>query len=355
MADKESPKGLDRFSGTGGEWLKGEGPEADIVISTRVRLARNVEGFPFMTKISPQQKTELERLLRETVLEAQVAEGALYVDLDACADIDRQFLVERHLISRDLAGAQGPRGVMIDRQETMSIMVNEEDHLRLQVIQSGLQLDKCWEMADRADDQVARKVQYVFSSRWGFLTVCPTNVGTGLRVSVMMHLPALVITKHIDKVFDAVTKINLAVRGLYGEGTQALSDFFQISNQTTLGKPETAILDTLRSVVPQIIKYEREARNTLMLKDRIRLEDRVGRAYGILKHARSISSEETLEKLSALRLGVNLGLIGGADIRTVNELFILTQPAHLQKLRHEELEAAHRDVVRADFIRSRLA
>ncbi|MBI4230524.1 MAG: protein arginine kinase [Planctomycetes bacterium] len=345
---------IGRFAGTAGEWLRGAGPEADIVISTRIRLARNVDGFPFQTRANPEQRRELADLLQGALKEVLTKERPLYVDVEKALDLDRQFLVERHLISRDLAGGEGPRGVVVTPPEDVSVMINEEDHVRLQVLHTGYQVRDTWKRADALDDALQERLPPAFSSRLGYLTACPTNVGTGLRVSVMVHLPALVITKHIEKVFYAMSKINLAVRGLYGEGTQAASDFFQISNQVTLGKTEEEILKTLESVLPEVVRYEREARQSLQRDNPSRLEDRVWRAYGVLAHARTITSEEALEKLSALRLGVNLGLVGGVDIQAVNELFILTQPAHLQKLRKDELEPAARDVARAEYLRERL-
>ncbi len=345
---------MDPLSGTVGEWLKGTGPESDIVISTRVRLARNVKGEPFVNRASAAQRAKLERGLREAVEASGVLAKMLYFDMTSASEIDRAFLVERHLISRDLAGGEGPRGVAVNPSENVSIMINEEDHLRIQVIKSGLQTRPTWNRIDRIDDTIEKSVSYAFSPQLGYLTACPTNVGTAMRVSVMMHLPALVITKEIERVFYAVSKINLAVRGLFGEGSQAASDFFQISNQIALGRTEEQILQTIESVIPNVVEYERRSRDALLKESRAKLEDRVWRAYGILKNARMISSEETMEKLSALRLGVNLGLVRDVDIKTVNEFFILTQPAHLQKNAHRILEPKERDAVRADYIRRKL-
>ncbi len=351
---------FDHFRSSLGEWLTGAGPEADIVISTRVRLARNIVDFPFLTKAQPRQKTELERLLREKIATAGIAEtptpGAeiLYANLQETAALDRLCLVERHLISKDLASGEGDRGVALGRRETVSIMVNEEDHLRIQVLRSGFQPDEAWAQISEIDDRLERLLNYAFSPQFGYLTACPTNCGTGLRVSVMLHLPALVMTKQIEKVFQAVSKINLAVRGFYGEGTHASGDFYQISNQMTLGRGEADILKQLKDVVPQIIKYERSIRETLVAENKKTLEDRVWRAYGMLRSARTITSEETMDLLSAVRMGVNLGLIDNIKIDTVNQLFIQTQPAHLQKLEGRKLDSPERDIARATFIRGRL-
>ncbi|MFH1022418.1 MAG: protein arginine kinase [Planctomycetota bacterium] len=337
-----------------GEWLRGTGPESDIVISSRIRLARNIVQFPFSAKLEPARKAELTEFLRERILEVKLARDLMYMDLEELLPVDRQYLVERHLISRELADASGKRGVAVGARETMSIMVNEEDHLRIQVLRSGFQLGSTWEKTDRIDNTLEKVLDYAFSPQLGYLTSCPTNAGTGLRSSVMMHLPALVMTKQIEKVFHAVIRISLAVRGLYGEGTQATGDFYQISNQVTLGKSEEEILENIESVVPQIIRYERKTRDALLKDSRQFLEDRVWRAYGMLKNAHIISSEESLHHLSALRLGVNLGLVKGLEMPTVNELVILTQPAHLQKVEKHELSAPERDVKRAALIREKL-
>src|SRR5207248_7323830 len=226
------------------------------------------------------------------------------------------------LISRELASAEGPRGVAVGPKETVSLMINEEDHLRLQVMRSGFALDEAWQDIDRLDDHVESRVNYAFSEEFGYLTACPTNVGTGMRASVMLHLPALVLTKQVEKVFRALQKINLAVRGLYGEGTRASGDFYQISNQVTLGKAETTILGEIREVIPQIISYEKQARETLVHEMRQALQDKVSRAYGTLCSATMISSEETMDLLSSVRLGINTNLLDEISIPAVNELFI---------------------------------
>jgi len=278
----------------------------------------------------------------------------LYLDLEGMAPIDRQFLVERHLISREHADRRGARAVAIDSGERFSVMSNEEDHLRIQVMQSGLDLTAAWEQINQIDDLIEQKVTYAFHERLGYLTACPTNVGTGMRVSVMLHLPALVITRQIDKVFRSLQKISLAVRGLYGEGSQAMGDFYQISNQITLGRSEQDLIKQVGDIVPKIIGYERQARDFLIRESHENLHDRVSRAYGILRTAQTISSEETMHLLSSVRMGVNLGLIEDLEIPTVNDLFIHTQPAHLQKLSGVELETADRNIERARYLRRHL-
>ncbi len=345
---------LDDLAQKNGEWLRGGGPEADIVISSRIRLARNLADFPFVSRATARDRTQIEQAIRQCTLDI-VAEGdLLYVNVEQIEGVDRQFLVERHLISREHAESQGARAVAIDPREKFSLMINEEDHLRIQVMQSGLNLESVWEQINRIDDIIEEKVTYAFHERLGYLTACPTNVGTGMRVSVMLHLPALVITRQIDKVFRSLQKISLAVRGLYGEGSQATGDFYQISNQVTLGNSEQELIQQIGNIVPEIIDYERQARQFLVKESRENLHDQVSRAYGILRTARTISSEETMHLLSSVRMGVNLGLIDDLDIPAINDMFIHTQPAHLQKLSGAELNTADRDIERAEYLRRHL-
>ncbi len=346
---------LDHLTHTSGEWLRASGPESDIVISSRIRLARNLAQFPFPNRADETTRAEIEALLRDKIRGLQIGNRLNYIDVNGLGSLDRQFLVERQLISREHAESHGSRGVGFTGEENISLMINEEDHLRIQVLRSGFALDDCWQEIDKIDDALEQSISYAFSEQLGYLTACPTNVGTGIRVSVMLHLPALVLTKEIQKVFQALQKISLAVRGLYGEGSQAMGDFYQISNQVTLGKSEEKIIAGLKDVVPNIIAYERRVRDALIKENRQGLHDQISRAYGILKNAQTISSEETMHLLSSVRMGINLGLIEDLRIPTVNELFIHTQPAHLQKLRHENLESAERNIARASYLRHRLS
>jgi protein arginine kinase len=345
---------LDNLTHTSGEWLRGTGPESDIVISSRIRLARNLAAFPFTNRASVHQKGEIEALLRDRLAKIELEPRLGYLNLGDLTPLDRQLLVERQLVSRELANSEGPRGVAVTPQENVSVMINEEDHLRLQVMRSGFALDEAWQEIDRLDDLIESRLNYAFHDDFGYLTACPTNVGTGMRSSVMLHLPALGLAKQIDKVFRALQKINLAVRGLYGEGTRASGDFYQISNQVTLGKSETTILTEIREVIPQIIAYERQARQTLVRESRHALQDRVARAFGTLRSATMMTSEETMELLSSVRLGINVGLLEDISIPTVNELFIHTQPAHLQKLMGAPLDGEERNSARARYLRTRL-
>lgn len=337
-----------------GAWLRGSGPESDIVISSRIRLARNLAEYPFISRAAEEDKEQIETQLRHQISSIEANSLFTYLDVDRLEQVDRQFLVERQLISREHAESEGARGVAIGTGEQFSVMINEEDHLRIQVMRSGLDLDAAWQEISDLDDKIEQKVAYAFDCRLGYLTACPTNVGTGLRVSVMLHLPALVITRQIEKVFRSLHKISLAVRGLYGEGSQAMGDFYQISNQITLGMSEPELIKQVADVVPVLIEYERQARNHLVQENHDTLHDRVSRAYGILRTAQTISSEETMHLLSSVRMGVNLGLIRDVEIPTVNKLFIHTQPAHLQKLRGMELDTADRNVERASYLRRHL-
>jgi protein arginine kinase len=345
---------VESLLGQSGEWLKGTGPENDVVISSRVRLARNLHRFPFLTMASPSLRAEVEKFVRPRLEEAKLPRKLAYWSLSEITPVERTLLVERHLISRELAQGEGERGVAVGPDEALSIMVNEEDHLRLQVIRSGLQLDEAYDEIDRMDTALEGSLNFAFSPRFGYLTACPTNVGTGMRISVMMHLPAAVLSKQMDKVLQSLQRLSYTVRGFYGEGTSPLGDFYQVSNQITLGKSERDIIAEMKKVIPEIIKFERSWRHKLLENEPKKLEDRVWRAYGILKHARRISSEEATDLLSALRLGVNLGVITGLELKVINELFIFIQPGHLQKLERKILEAEERDEVRAEYMRRKL-
>lgn len=345
---------LTELARTSGEWLRGDGPESDIVISCRVRLARNVAGFPFITRASADSRVNIVQLVQSALKTGIQGRPIHHLNIETLGALDAQLLMERQLISRELARGDGPRAVAISAGERHSVMINEEDHLRIQVLQSGFALDECWQECDALDDQIESVVPFAFHPQFGYLTACPTNVGTGIRVSVMVHLPALRLTREIQKVHQAAQKINLAVRGLYGEGSQAMGDFYQISNQITLGKSETDLIAEVQEVVTHIISWERRVRELMLKDNKSQLHDQVARAFGTLTSARSISSEETMHLLSSLRMGIRLGLVKNLDVASVNELFIHTQPAHLQKLHGGELETAERNLARATYLRKRL-
>jgi len=327
----------------------------DVVISTRVRLARNLSDMPFLSRCSDVQQGELAHRLRQEILAVGVAPEVLYVDIARADKMDRQLLVERHLISRQQAEGEHPRGVAVSADETVAIMINEEDHLRIQVLRSGLELGEAFGESNRIDDLLEGRMEYAFDSRYGYLTACPTNVGTGLRISVMLHLPALKMTGEIEKAFRAARAMRLAIRGLYGEGTEAVGDFFQISNQTTLGKSEEQFVEEFRAMVPKFIDYERRARQSLMRRQAVAIEDKVVRAGSVLQSAKLIGSEETMYLLSLLRLGVHVGLVASLTIETINELFLAIQPAHLQRIMGQDLSGPQRAEARATYIRHRLS
>jgi protein arginine kinase len=339
----------------GGEWLRGEGAERDVVVSSRIRLARNLAGFPFLTKASEEQRREIVDRLREPLAGLALTTRPLYVDLEAADDVLGSFLVERHLISRELQGGKGARGVAFGSDEVVSVMVNEEDHLRVQTIRSSLDLEAAWRRALEVDGALEREVEYAVSARFGYLTACPTNVGTGLRASVMLHLPALVQMKQVEKLFHSANRTGLAVRGFFGEGTMASGDLYQISNQVTLGMDESAILARLGQMLPSILAYERRCRDELLsARRRAKLEDRCHRSLATLRAARILGSDEAMTLLSAVRLGVTAGVLTGLDLKRVNELFVMVQPGHVQMIRGRSLSPDERDEQRALLVREAL-
>ena len=336
------------------EWLKGTGPNSDIVISSRVRLARNLNKIAFPHWAAKAQSEKTLATITEAVEKVDILKGTTIFKLADLDVLDKQFLVERHLMSREHAQKPNNKAVVIDHDEIVSIMINEEDHLRCQVMQSGFNLFEAWHIIDRIDDALAKELPYAFLDDWGYLTACPTNTGTGMRGSVMLHLPALVVTRQINKILAAISKLSFTARGLFGEGTEATGNFFQISNQVSMGQSEIEVIESINSLIRQIVDQESQARQVLLTQNRAMLEDRINRSFGILKSARIISSQETLELLSMVRLGSDLGILKDLDSRKINELFIITQPAHLQKLEGKKLSSEERDIKRAEIIRSKL-
>jgi protein arginine kinase len=358
------------------EWFSGSGPLSDVVISSRIRLARNLAGHKFLSHCSTAEKSAILEKLKDVIMSLDLGDQVFYISVDKASDLNRNFLVERHLISRHLALGKGPRGAVIARREFFTAMINEEDHLRIQVLKAGCQLSRCTQQISHIDDMIERKVDYAFSPRFGYLTACPTNLGTGIRVSVMLHLPALKMTEQIDKFFDAAKDMNLAVRGLFGEGTEAASDLYQLSNQVTLGMSESEIVSQFENkIIPEIVEYENAARNHLLSKQVETLDDKISRAMALLQNAHLISSQEALFLLSHLRLGINMHEHMGAStpaiqrlcklkekvdggkalsIATINRLFMLTLPAHLQLNHGRSLDSARRDALRAKIMRAAL-
>jgi len=330
------------------------GPHDRIVMSSRVRLARNLRdyAFPGWAK-KPERVKILETILPAVSSLPEMADS--FADgMDNLAALDKQLLVERHLISREHAAKSVGSGLVINRAETFSVMINEEDHLRMQALCPGFQTRAAWQAIDQLDSALEKKLNYAFDNELGYLTACPTNLGTGIRVSAMLHLPGLVLAEQINPIIQSVNKLGLAVRGLYGEGTEALGNVFQVSNQMTLGESETVIVERLEKVLSQIIEHEENARQTLLEKKPKVVFNHIGRAYGILANAHSISSKEAMNLLSLLRLGMDMELFPGAPRPLVDELFLTTQPAHLQKQISDKLTAEERDLIRADMVRARL-
>lgn len=331
-----------------------KGPHDRIVMSSRVRLARNIKDCAFPGWAKKPERVKVLETIRPAVESLPEMKEAFSQSMDNLTTLDKQILVERHLISREHAAKSAGSGLVLNRDETLCVMINEEDHMRMQALRPGLQLRQAWSALDRFDSELEKKLDYAFNSDLGYLTACPTNIGTGIRVSAMLHLPGLVLAEQINPIIQSVNKLGLAVRGLYGEGTEALGNVFQVSNQMTLGEAEGAIVERLEKVLAQIIEHEENARATLLEKKPKMVFNHIGRAYGILANAHSISSKETMNLLSLMRLGVDVGLFPGVDRSLVDELFILTQPAHLQKQHTEKLSAEERDLLRADMVRERL-
>jgi protein arginine kinase len=347
-------KGLHEFLVSPAETARRHGPHDRIVMSSRVRLARNLKDAAFPGWAKKPERVKILETIRPAVESLPEMKDAFSEAMDNLGALDKQILVERHLISREHAAKSSGSGLVLNREETFCVMINEEDHLRMQALRPGLQLREAWGAIDKFDSALEKKLDYAFNNELGYLTACPTNLGTGIRVSAMLHLPGLVLAEQINPIIQSVNKLGLAVRGLYGEGTEALGNVFQVSNQMTLGESETTIVERLDKVLLQIIEHEENARQTLLEKKPKVVFNHIGRAYGILANAHSISSKETMNLLSLMRLGVDLGLFPEVNRSLVDELFIVTQPAHLQKQFSDKLSAEERDLLRSDMVRDRL-
>ncbi len=341
-------------------WLEASGAHADIVLSTRVRLARNVQGYAFGPRARVNDREAVLSRFQESAKRSESLNGGTLLEVPEVETRTRRILLERRLITRELLGDQkrGPaRGsaVLLSARDPMSVMVNEEDHLRLQSLVSGLRLQEAWSMVDRVDEELGQELAYAYHHEFGFLTSCPTNVGTGLRASVLMHLPGLVLTKEIGKVLQGLTQVGLTFRGLYGEGSEVVGNFFQVSNQTTLGKAEEDLVDHLDKIVRQVIQYETQARQVLLRDAQGVTEDKIWRAYGLLRYARALSFEELMNLLSGVRLGASLKLLPGLRVYTLNKMMIFTQPAHLEQAAGRDLPPSESDAHRATYVRRILA
>ncbi len=351
---------LTTIPGFGLGWLEASGPHADIVLSTRVRLARNLQGHAFGPRHRHGEPERVYEQVREAVAHAPSLDGGTTLDLASLPALSRRVLLERHLISREMAGENGtapPKGaaLFMDPSERVGMMVNEEDHLRLQALLSGLRLEEAFHLVDRLDEELGAHLAYAYHHEFGYLTSCPTNVGTGLRASIFVHLPGLVLTKEIGRVLQGIGQVGLTFRGLYGEGSEVVGNFFQISNQTTLGKSEEDLIDHLQKIVRQVIQYEMQARAVLMRDAPAVIEDKIWRAYGLLRYARSLTFEEVMNLLSGVRLGVSMKLLPGLSVYTLNKIMIYAQSAHLEQTAGRTLTEAESDLHRAAYVRRILA
>ena len=339
----------------GMSWLDASGPKGHVVLSTRIRLARNLLGYPFSQKARDADRMAVLTRVEEATAASDRMAGSTVFRLDQLDREDRRLLHERHLVSKELAGldreARPRAGAALVLRGPTGVMVNEEDHLRLQGMWSGFALEDAYVELEAVDADLGRLLPFAFHGEFGYLTSCPTNAGTGLRASVLIHLPGLVLTKEIGKVLQGLTQVGLTFRGLYGEGSEVVGNFFQLSNQTTLGKAEDELLDHLGKIVRQVIEYEEQARVLLLQKAADEVADKTWRAYGLLKHARSLTFEETMNLLSGVRLGVGLNLIPGVSVYTLNKLLIFTQPAHLAALEGRQIGDPELETARATFVR----
>lgn len=337
-------------------WYLDKGPENDVVLSSRVRLARNLKNYPFPSKITQESAETASSKVKEAILNASsnLSKEFSYIGMNELTDVEKVTLLEKHLVSVDLIKNSPKSGILMSKDENLSIMLNEEDHIRIQSILPGMQLNQAWELADKIDNIIEEKIEYAFNENYGYLTSCPTNVGTGMRASVMVHLPSLSMIGYINGLLSTVGKLGLAVRGTYGEGSQSVGNLYQISNQVTLGQSEDDIISNISGVIAQITEQERMARNKILKESGIQFEDKIFRSYGIFTNARLLTSNECMNLLSDIKLGVDLGLINNISQKVISELMIITQPASLQKMAGRTLDDEERDIKRAEVVRKKL-
>lgn len=341
-----------RSAATG--WMITHGEHSDIVMSTRIRLARNIRGYSFPIAFQGEEALLVDQLVTGTLVDAESDGYYSYLKMSELSSLERKILVEKHLVSPQLVEKNRAGAVLLSDDETVSVMINEEDHVRIQCIFPGFQLDEAYAKASEVDDVLEHKLPYAFDEQFGYLTSCPSNTGTGMRASVMMHLPALSMTKQIERVIPAMARLGMVVRGSYGEGTKAFGNVYQVSNQITLGKTEEEILEDLQSITSRLIMYERRARETLLQNSKIMLENRIFRSLGVLKYARLLQTAEAARCLSDVRLGIDLQIIEEVDVSVLNELMVFMQPGFLQQYANSELTQAERDIFRAKLCRERL-
>ncbi|MBU5293682.1 protein arginine kinase [Anaerosalibacter bizertensis] len=336
------------------KWLNEKGLEDDVVISSRVRIARNIEDVRFPQAARKEESEKVTKDILEAVKNSNKNDNYKFFEIGRLSSLDKNVFIEKHLISPNLIQKPDMSSFLLRDDEKVTIMINEEDHLRLQILLPGLNLEEGWKLCSSIDDGLEEYLDYAFDEKFGYLTSCPTNTGTGLRASVMLHLPSLVLTGYANNIFQAVSQIGLTVRGLYGEGTKALGNIFQISNQTTLGETEEEIIQKLKNVVIQIINKEREIRENLLETRSVEIEDKVLRSLGILKYSRIISSEESMKLFSDVKMGIDMGIIKNIESKDIINLMMLTQPASLQEYFKEDLNVKKRDIKRSELIREKI-
>ncbi len=345
---------FEEMARTPAAWLSGEGRESSVVLSSRVRLARNVAGCLFPASADAATRERVVNYFDSTRARSRLLSEGLYYKASDLSRLDQDFLVERHLISPGFLNGESSKALYINPNEKLSVMINEEDHLRVQALSPGLDPEGAYELATKYDSEISNHLEYAYDPDFGYLTACPTNAGTGMRASVLIHLPGLVLTREIDRVISRITHSGLAVRGFYGEGSDVLGNLFQLSNQTTLGVTEEETIRQINRIADEIIEQEAAARQTLVNEAADMIEDKIWRAYGILKHARVLTSDEVMNLLSAVRLGHTMKIIDFLDIALINEILLLSQPSHLQKYYGREMDSNRRDFVRAQMVREKL-
>lgn len=341
-------------------WLDASGPDSDIVLSTRVRIARNLQGYPFSIRAKPADRAAVLSAVREVLERTPPLADGVLVEVEELDQRRRKLLLERHLVSRELVGDEGEEAssssaLVASMRRPVGLMINEEDHLRLQSLTSGFNPHETWRIVDALDESLGSELPFAFHHEFGHLTSCPTNCGTGLRASVLIHLPGLVLTKEINKVLQGITQVGLTFRGLYGEGSEVIGNLFQVSNQTTLGKSEEDLIDHLQKIVGQVVEYERQARAVLVRDAPSVIEDKVWRAYGLLRHAHSLAFDEMMNLLSGVRLGLSLKLLPGPRVYVLNRIMIFAQNAHLEEASGSPLAESDLDIQRAAYVRRALS
>ncbi len=336
------------------EWLNGKGKEADIIISSRIRLARNLKNIPFTNHADNKKLEDVITLIKNVVDNSGFFNGLKFTKINNIIDIDKELLLERHLISPFFKKLDKPRAVLVGNNESLCIMINEEDHLRIQWIGSGLEIDKIWKRISIIDNELNSKLDFSFSKELGYLTACPTNTGTGMRVSFFCHIPGIILSKKMEKVFEEIIPAGIAVRGFYGEGSDVQGNIFQVSNQVTLGITEKDTIKRINNVAKRLIHYEKYYREKLLKNSRIEIEDKVYRALAIMKSAKIIPALEFMSLLSAVRLGVELEIIKKITRKVLNELMVTLQPAHIQKTAGKEIETLEKDILRAKILKNKI-